>query len=259
MEPASASPCLDSDIPGAVNLRDLGGLPAGGGASVRRGLLYRSGITHHIEPDGLALMSSRLGIRTVFDLRNDGELERDGVAPFHLHGITHRRLALRGITAMTAEARREYFKKMARRDYDWCIHYQELVSRYPDSFVGFLRTLLEPGVLPALFHCAGGRDRTGVAAALVLATLGVSDEVIAGDYARTGALLQPHLHRYNPVRVAMGLSEQQMSDLLHTDADSMLRFLAWLGREEGIQALPARQGLTHEETAQLRAVLLEEG
>jgi hypothetical protein len=220
--------------------------------------LFRSGLTHALEAEGLSRLRSRLGIRTVIDLRNDGEIRDDGTAPFATHGIVHRRVALYGVTAATPEQRRERIAQMASRGYDWCATYQDLATRHPAAFVDFTRLLLQPGALPAVFHCTGGRDRTGVAAALLLSLLGVPEEAVAADYARTGALLLPHLHRYARIRERLGFDQAQMATLMATEAGDMLRFLQWLKREHGgAQTLLFHNGLTEAEAAEIRAVLLE--
>ena len=67
------------------------------------------------------------------------------------------------------------------------------------------QVLALPGALPAVFHCAAGKDRTGIMAGLVLSSLGISDADVVADYALTreamGALHdvaragQPHVAR----------------------------------------------------------------
>ena len=52
-----------------------------------------------------------------------------------------------------------------------------------------LRVLADPAQVPAVFHCAAGKDRTGVLAAIVLSLLGVDEETIVGDYALTAAAM----------------------------------------------------------------------
>jgi hypothetical protein len=64
------------DWPGAVNARDLGGIPTADGRRTRRGALVRSGALDSLEPEGWAELE-RFGIRTVVDLRNDGEIKGD--------------------------------------------------------------------------------------------------------------------------------------------------------------------------------------
>lgn len=253
----SHSPCLDAEIPGAVNLRDLS-VACGNGAVVRRGLLFRSGITHQLEPDGLALLRTRLGIRTVIDLRSDVELRHDGVAPFAQHGIAHRRMAIHGVTAVTPGDQRDRFHQMASGEFDWCARYQVMVVEHVQAFVEFFHALSQPDALPAVFHCSAGRDRTGVAAALLLNVLGVPDEVVAADYARTGELLLPHLQRYARMRDSMGLNDNQMAALLRTEAGVMLRFMSWLRRTHGSAAdMLLGAGLPAATLAGLKGRLLE--
>ncbi len=57
------------------------------------------------------------------------------------------------------------------------------------SYAEALRILAEPGVLPAVYFCMAGKDRTGVFSALVLGLLGVPDDVIVSDYALTAEVL----------------------------------------------------------------------
>ena len=54
---------------------------------------------------------------------------------------------------------------------------------------------LEAGETPILFHCSGGKDRTGVAAMLILLALGASDETICQDFVRTNVCRRPELEK----------------------------------------------------------------
>ena len=53
------------------------------------------------------------------------------------------------------------------------------------------RILAQPGALPAVFHCAAGKDRTGILAGLLLSSLGVSDDDVVADYALTAEAMVP--------------------------------------------------------------------
>jgi protein-tyrosine phosphatase len=253
---ADAPYCLDPLIPGAVNLRDLGGLAAGE-KRVRRGLLYRSGMTHQIEAEGLARLAAEFSVRTVIDLRSDEELQRDGVAEFDKHGLSLERLAVYGVTAATPDLQRKRFWQMARREYDWPERYKMLLIEHADSFARFVRLLAMPETLPAIFHCAAGRDRTGVAAALVLSLLGVEDEIIAEDYARSGGHLSQHVHRYTRLSRRMSFSDADLISLFHTEAKDMSRFLTWLNEAQGgAVEFCLRNGVSAEEISVLRERLL---
>src|SRR6266446_3409663 len=65
------------DLDGALNFRDLGGLPITDGARTRRGVMFRSDALHHLEPAGVDRLVG-MGIRTIVDLRSSVEIERSG-------------------------------------------------------------------------------------------------------------------------------------------------------------------------------------
>ena len=225
--------CLDSDIEGAVNLRDLGGYRTQDGRAVRSGRVFRSGMVHHITPAGLSALKDTLGLRTVVDLRNAEELREDGRAPLEDYGIDWRNVPIGGETVMTPEQRRERFQALASGQVDWCESYIQMSGRAPAAFRTFFELAAGSANAPLVFHCTGGRDRTGVAAALLLSSLGVDDETIARDYSLTGALLQPHIDRFARQMDALHMTRESWARLLETTAGAMRRFLAWLQEEYG--------------------------
>jgi protein-tyrosine phosphatase len=249
--------CMDGEIAGAVNLRDLGGRLAGD-ARVRRGLLFRSGITHLISAEGLQRLRSRHGVRRVVDLRSHKELERDGVARFAEHGIEFHHLAVYGTTALTPDMEQQRYRQMLRREYDWSERYKVLVSSHPESFAEFFRRIAAPGSLPAIFHCSAGRDRTGIAAAFVLEVLGVARAEIAEDYAVTGRHLRPHVHRYTRIKDQMAFSDEDLATALDTVPEHMQRFLDWMeATHGGVERFLLASGLRADELQALREALLE--
>lgn len=225
--------CLDADIEGAVNFRDLGGYRAVDGRVVRSGRVFRCGMMHHISPAGLATLRDRLGVRTVVDLRNERELADDGVSPFAEYGIDWRNVAIGGETVTTPEEREERFRALAENRVDWCESYITMSGRAAAAFRTFFELAASAERSPLVFHCTGGRDRTGISAALLLSVLGVDDETIARDYSLTGALLQPHLDLFGRQMENLGMTRESWSRLLETPAASMRRYLAWLREEYG--------------------------
>lgn len=228
----AATICLDEQIEGAINFRDLGGYPAGP-RQVRRGLVYRAGMTHHIDAAGLALLAGRYGIRTVIDLRSGRELAEDGLAAFEGSGLTHVHLPVFDEINLTPEDAAGRFAQMREGGYDWTASYLRMTSEGAPAYRGFFQYLAAPDALPAVFHCMGGRDRTGVAAALLLRVLGVAAEDVADDYALTGSHLRPHLARFLRQAERMQMTEAEMADLLETTAAPMLAFLGALEAEHG--------------------------
>ncbi|MGE0601881.1 MAG: tyrosine-protein phosphatase [Dehalococcoidia bacterium] len=223
---------LDNEVEGAVNLRDLGGhaTPAG---RVRHGLVYRSAMTHHITPAGLSGLSETLGIRTVVDFRNPSELEADGVAPFDTVGIRHKNFAVSAQTVTTPEEQRARLHAIRDGQVSWNVLYTQMTQTGRDAFAGFFNELADAESLPLLFHCTGGRDRTGIAAALLLASLGVSDDDIAHDYSLTGAALVPHIDRFDRNMREMDMTREQWNQLVATTPEPIHEFLGSVRSEYG--------------------------
>jgi protein-tyrosine phosphatase len=232
--PGADAACLDAEVEGAVNFRDLGGLPAAGGR-LRSGRLYRAGMTHHIGPAGLRLLAGRYRLRTVIDLRTADELAA-GLAPWSEAGITYHHVPVLVGPGATNAAALQRAAALRSGAVDWAGLYAGMLDDGAPAFRRVFATLARSDALPAVVHCAGGRDRTGVVAALVLAALGVEDGAIAADYARTGALLRPHVDRFVPYLERMRLSREEMLDLLDTKEESMLRLLESLRARHGTPA-----------------------
>lgn len=225
--------CLDSAVEGAVNLRDLGGYRTRDGGIVRSGQVYRSGMMHHITPAGLATLRDDLRIRTVVDLRNDQELNADGRSPFEDYGIAWRSLPIGVETVMTPEERQERYEALAAGQVDWCESYVHMIDRGAAAFRAFFELVADAANAPLVFHCTGGRDRTGVGAALLLSSLGVDGETVARDYSLTGGLLQPHIDRFGRQMESLGMTPERWGSLLETPAGAMRRFLAHVRSEHG--------------------------
>ena len=150
--------------------RDLGGIRTRDGRTVRRGALIRARSLDHLD-DWVALRE--LGVRTLIDLRNADERTAAPSPP----GITALHLPLDGMDD------REFWDEWAS---DWRfgtpVYYGPHLTRFPARSVAVLEAIAhaEPGGV--LFHCAGGRDRTGMIAMLVLTLVGVDPEDVADDY-----------------------------------------------------------------------------
>ena len=152
------------------NLRDLGGYEAAGGRAVKWRTLFRADGVHRLAPEAF----TELGIRTVLDLRTHGEIEERGRAEgdHDWHHLPMLKTIWQG-SSFTEDMSAERF--LADR-------YLVMLDEGAESLVTILGLLADPERLPAVFHCAAGKDRTGVVAAVVLALLGVDDDVIAHDY-----------------------------------------------------------------------------
>ena len=164
------------------NLRDLGGLPAGNGRRVVSGRIFRSGSLHEMtEADRTALEA--LGVRIVIDLRSPFEQRH------HPHSWPAGRLVLApladdGVVAAIF-ARFEAGTLSGREVEDWwqLTGVLDCPTRHAASIRTIFTTLLQAGPDDGvLYHCTGGKDRTGVVSALILEALGVAREVILSDF-----------------------------------------------------------------------------
>jgi protein-tyrosine phosphatase len=170
-------------IEGGVNFRDLGGIPIDAHRRVRRGRLYRSGVMHALTDHGLASLTA-LGVCAVYDLRSDREratrpprLPSDGSVA-HLYHAHERRAGNLLATLRDVGRTAEDGKAIMRRIY-WALPF-EFAAPYRELFLR-----IADGPLPIVFNCAAGKDRTGVAAALILSAVGAPLEEIYRDYLRS--------------------------------------------------------------------------
>lgn len=161
------------------NFRDLGGYQTEEGRSVRWGRLYRSDTLSKLRGDDLQRFSE-LGIRTVVDLRYPFEIEARGRVP-EAEGMAYHNLSIE---------HRPYWQADVPADVDTVRFLADRYLEVAEDGVVEIRQVLEilaaEDSAPAVFHCAGGKDRTGLIAALVLTMVGVSEEDIVADYALTG-------------------------------------------------------------------------
>ena len=158
---------------GCVNARDLGGLPTADGRETRRGALVRSDAVDRLSADGWAALRAH-GVRTIIDLRNEDELAENagGVETVHV--------PLDGL-----DEDPEFWSYWANGpQFGTPLYYGPFLERFPDRMERVLDAVeqAEPGGV--LFHCVGGRDRTGLVAIVLLAVAGVPPELIAEDYLR---------------------------------------------------------------------------
>lgn len=159
------------------NLRDLGGYPAAGGATVAWGRLFRGAGLHRL----LGLDAERvraLGLRTAVDLRTTAEIASRGGWPVDALACDVRRLPL--IAELWDDAPQPPTGSPADV---LGARYDELLVAGGPALAQLVGLLAEPARLPLVFFCAAGKDRTGIAAAIVLGALGVGTEEIVADYA----------------------------------------------------------------------------
>ena len=186
--PAHPAPGTQLAFAGGNNFRELGGYLADEGKHVRWGQIYRGIPTGKLTGEADRRLLDSLGLRLILDLRSSGEAKKepdyvpDGARLVQICGLC----AEDG--AEIAFAPGDIEKLMQTAEEGESIS-QRLYRRMLTGNKAFkeLFRALEAGATPILFHCSAGKDRTGVAAMLILLALGASDEVICADFEQTNA------------------------------------------------------------------------
>jgi len=234
------------------NVRDLGGLPVVGGGTTRRGVVYRGDGVHRLAGDDLE-KARGLGLRTVVDLRTAGEIERSRRFPVEDHPADWHHLPL--------------FERMWSED--------ELVAttgavdflreRYLDMLVtggGSIARVVElvSDGTPLLFHCAAGKDRTGVVAAVVLSLAGVPAGEIADDYHATAGAMAAFVDWLTVTHPeALDAMTSQPPEYLEAPHDAMATFLDAVDDRYGsMEGYVSGLGVSSARIDALRAALVDD-
>lgn len=233
-------------VPGTLNFRDVGGLPAAGGRT-RRGVLFRSGDLARMTPEGAAALRA-VGLRQVIDLRTDAEVSRSPA-----RGLAEDvRVTRVPLFAGSAESFFEADATLAQM-------YRTVVEDSAPALVSVVRGILESS--PVLVHCAIGKDRTGVAIAVTLAAAGVSEDAVVADYARTEALLPPGYgaSALRWARMSYPHAVNVESLMTRSPATEMRALLDHLIERHGtVERYLRDAGLTADELTGLRRLLIDD-
>ncbi|WP_424210989.1 tyrosine-protein phosphatase [Streptomyces sp. BI20] len=197
----SETPAIEPELSGVRNFRDVKGLPTRDGRHVKPGLLYRSGHLAHATAEDTAFLAG-LGLHTVFDFRNEADIALEG-PDVPLPGVRNLNLPL----SDPADGR-EFWAMVRAGDLPalranlgdgeaaarMVFNYRTMIGERTAEHGTVLRALADDHV-PALMHCAAGKDRAGVSVAVALLALGVERDAIVADYLESNA---PH-RRYRVV------------------------------------------------------------
>ena len=202
----------------SANLRDLGGLATIDGRRVRTGRLFRSG--HLSELDGVeAAILGGLGLRTIIDLRRPSEVA-DFPTP-DLDGVDRLWMSVSPEDSEFAVAANLLFGEQPKRvdtaeDSGFAVatnllfgnqpeqvdiatmlegYFRNTVTNRLDGYRPVFEAATDPDRQPLLFHCMGGKDRTGFVAGVLLRLLGVGQEEVMADYLLTNEILGDRMAR----------------------------------------------------------------
>ncbi|GEM_PF-1005333 len=217
---------------GIFNTRDLGGIANQFAQQIVPARLLRADALQRVRGSGTALRE--LGVVHVLDLRDDserqksGEIEVPGIVVEH-HPVIDPAFAWHGEDG--AEVSDVLFAR-----------YCEILGSYGSRFTGAINSIaqvldISGGVTPGAvaYHCAIGKDRTGLLTALLLSILGVDAEAIASDYAKSSAATAVQVQWLWSFSLPGGdTTDLDLNQgVWSARPETMLRTLTWLDAEFG--------------------------
>lgn len=235
--------------PRLVNFRDVGGLPTVDGRKVRTGRLFRSDGLHVLDDVEQCELTHRYGLETVIDLRSTLEHERFGALVPVAGGPRLVWLPILDGSALKGPTPETRFDLG---------HMYDRITTGAGSRIGEVLTVLSrPDTLPAVVYCTGGKDRTGVVVAVVLGLLGVPDDEIVADYARSSGRLRSIFDRFGDAFEPGELSTVP-DDFFEAPVAIMRALLEDLRDRFGsLEAYVTTLGMRPDDVVRLRDLLIE--
>jgi len=242
---------------GQANFRDLGGYDAADGRHVKSGAIYRSGELSHLDASDYRRIAD-LGIRAVFDLRTDDERRAEptrwGAGPVETF------VAAKNGAIFSSDALLDHGRPSAAKAREAMLAlYREMPDEYAPELKALFAELLTRQT-PVLVHCTAGKDRTGLAAALILTALGTPRDEVLQDYALSNRFVTAAIIGRTETGRAMldRLPPDVVSALLAADPDYLEASFAAIDQEYGStdNYFKTKLSLGPEQIAELRANLL---
>jgi len=240
--------------PALLGFREVSGLRTEAGGHVRPGLLYRSGTPQFLDLPTARRLVEDTGIRSTVDLRLPHEVAREGRGPLDALGVRHvpRPFMLRGLVSEdSAVAPMDGADPLV----DTYLRYLRDDGR---AVLGVLEELAAPDGLPALVHCTVGKDRTGVAIALLLAAVGVRRDDIVAEYAAGAADVVEAMERLRTMASYADAVDVYPREAWAAPPDVMRRFLVAIDeRHGGVAGLLDAHGLPADVVPRLTDLLID--
>ena len=235
-------------ITGLFNARELGGMPAKDGRTIRTHRLIRSDALDHLSEEDIELLSS-YPVQAVIDLRSESEAARNPDKILSDPRFTYYNYSLLPISA-------DYQKNSLIQDtiqtslgmlYVW------MAENAKEAFAQVFRAILKEAPKTVLFHCAHGKDRTGMITALLYLLCGVSREDIVSNYAISYEYVK------DLVAPLIAKNPPEVAHIFRSDEENIRMFLSHLDdKYEGkAEVYMESIGLAKEEITSLRNLLLD--
>ena len=238
-------------LSGASNFRDLGGYVGQDGRPLRWRRLFRSDHLARLTPQDTQTLQ-QLGLARAVDLRGRAESAAQSYA---LPGVRYLPQPIEPTVVQRAKDMMAAGHEMtsARAVALMEDTYRAFVANNTRQLAGLFASLLDEDT-PLVFHCTAGKDRTGVAAALLLLALGVSRETVMQDYLLTNAL-----YRRPEGLATSSVPEEALQVIWRVREEFLQAALQTVERDHGSidRYLEQRLGVTQAARQRLRALYLQ--
>ena len=237
-----------------ANLRDLGGIRVQGGR-IRPGLVLRADDVATTTPDQVAELVEA-GLSTIIDLRSAEEAQRTGRGPSAAHPVQYVALPLTESPGTPEKLAGQLLASVSSPEHVGRWYARIFEDRAADLVRGLEAVAGSPGTV--LFHCAAGKDRTGLFAAALLSTLGADGDAITDDYGQTQARLPEVYRRMGLAKLSAGIGIPMDHPVLAAHPAAMRTMLATLEeRAGGARSVLHAGGLTPGLVGRLRGKLVQ--
>ncbi|MFT4077087.1 MAG: tyrosine-protein phosphatase [Asticcacaulis sp.] len=248
-------------VAGGNNFRDIGGYATADGHHVKWGTLYRSASLGQVTPEGFAYLKS-LGIKTEIDFRSTDERQTDpNIWPADMGVTTYAEDYSNPSSAFAALMSPDVTADKARTMMS--SFYAQAPFQFASQYKRMFRQIID-GNTPLVYHCTAGKDRTGVATALILTVLGVSRETATEDYLLSNQYYKPVMPQPGSQASAqmaffMKLPPDVVKAMMGVDAQYLNSAFNAIDQREGGMARYVHEdlGLTDADVALLKRRLLD--
>jgi protein-tyrosine phosphatase len=233
------------DWPGIFNARDLGGLPAAGGRRTAWGAVVRADSLSRLSEEGWQALLDH-GVRTIIDLRSEEERGEDAATRPEEIVTVHMPLD-------DSNRDRSFWKPLEETpEFGTPLYYRAHLMRKPQLSAAAIAAIAHAQPGGVVFHCVGGRDRSGQIAMLLLALAGVPSEEIGADY-------ELSRERLAGLFAAMEMDDEgtMLADFLAGKGTTAAEVIATTLSSLDIEASLRAGGLTDGDLAALRERMLE--
>ncbi|AMC93133.1 hypothetical protein AOC36_03840 [Erysipelothrix larvae] len=245
-----------------VNFRDLGGLKTRSGSYIKKHRLLRSGELVNISEEDKVLLVEGYNLRNIVDFRSNNEVKRS--PDDTLDGVFYHNIDIMKNIENKA-SKKSFFKNRNSESIDPMVDiYRSIITNETacKGYREFIDVLLNNSEGSTIFHCFAGKDRTGIAAAIILTLLDVDEASIMDDYLLTNEMrkeaneeiLRTMLKEgYSPFEVNkmatfLGVTSEYLETAYQEATDKFGSFSCFI--MDGI-------GVSHEEIERLRLMYTE--